>query len=73
MTWYRNDSPKSTELPLACQRRLERVEQEEREEQLRAVCTPSPDGCVLRAVFGRIAERLGEDRLPDTYEEAHGF
>lgn len=69
------DTPKAKtrEIPDTCRRRLSRVEREENEDQLRAVCSPSPEGMILRTVFGRIVERLGEDRLPDSYEEAHGF
>ena len=69
------DTPKSntTEIPKAAARHLHRIDQEENEQQLREVCSPSPEGRILRAVLGRIVERLGEDRLPDSYEEAHGF
>ena len=73
MTFYTRTKKKTSEIPAAAARHLRRVEREENQQQLQEVCRPSKEGDALRAVLGRIVERLGEDRLPDSYEEAHGF
>lgn len=73
MTFYTHEPRKTTDIPRAAARHLRRVEREENQRQLQAVCRPSKEGEALRAVLGRIAERLEEDRIPDSYQEAHGF